>query len=594
MAPAPTQFRSFEESTLPLVAAEGMVIVDLAFELVACDCGAGAILSDLGGGLNGHAQLPAKIRDVLGARSFADLAYLMLNLNVGNLEYSCRTFLMEPLNSNGRQTMLGLHLKRTASLSDVLHDVAEKYHLTGREREALEGVSLGLTTKALAKQMKISPNTVNTFLRLIMIKMGTTTRAGVVSKVLEQLVEENSTWEEPEQERAAQAGDQVEIEMQTIRDGELVGEPFNRTGVLGKQELLEQIEQQVVGMQTNEEKDIEVVRSAPKTEITPLHAEPASEEQATLTASDEPSQLTEQALVQPGDNIEEGLGEVRSELAVGADVPAVETIPLEPEEVEQQAQAPLHYHIKLNSVKQKHSPALDDDFVASVSDLKTMDELTGRVRLNLLKQKQSESNREVTERFVREAVEQSHIEMPPILVNQQIHQLEEDLSQRLKQQKLTIDQNLSITGKSHADFHEDLRPQAEDQLKNQLVLLEIARAEGIAPEDVTEADIDEEINGFIEQSTQDAPEDTLEQQKQRLRSLYSSKEARDNIRGDVFSRKLGERLIELSTGLKPDSEAMQAAEATDAELDLQLKSDPNLASEASEVKEELTQGEIAE
>jgi len=415
-----------------------------------------------------------------------------------------------------------------------------------------------------------------------------------VSKVLEQLVEENSTWEEPEQERAAQAGDQVEIEMQTIRDGELVGEPFNRTGVLGKQELLEQIEQQVVGMQTNEEKDIEVVRSAPKTEITPLHAEPASEEQATLTASDEPSQLTEQALVQPGDNIEEGLGEVRSELAVGADVPAVETIPLEPEEVEQQAQAPLHYHIKLNSVKQKHSPALDDDFVASVSDLKTMDELTGRVRLNLLKQKQSESNREVTERFVREAVEQSHIEMPPILVNQQIHQLEEDLSQRLKQQKLTIDQYLSITGKSHADFHEDLRPQAEDQLKNQLVLLEIARAEGIAPEDVTEADIDEEINGFIEQSTQDAPEDTLEQQKQRLRSLYSSKEARDNIRGDVFSRKLGERLIELSTGLKPDSEAMQAAEATDAELDLQLKSDPNLASEASEVKEELTQGEIAE
>ncbi len=408
-----------------------------------------------------------------------------------------------------------------------------------------------------------------------------------VNKVLEQLVEQNSTWEEPEQERAAQEGDQVEIEMQTIRDGELVGETFTRTGVLGKQELLEQIEQQVMGMQTNEEKDIEVVKTTPKAEIAAPQTEPEIEEQATPA-------VTEQALVQPGDNIEEGLGEVQSELAVGADVPAVETIPLEPEEAEQQAQAPLHYHIKLNSVKEKHSPALDDEFVTSVSDLQTMDELTARVRLNLLKQKQSESNREITERFVREAVEQSHIEMPPVLVNQQIHQLEDDLAQRLKQQKLTVDQYLSITGKSHDDFHEDLRPQAEEQLKNQLVLLEIARAEGIAPEDVSEADINEEIDGFIEQYTQDAPEDTLDQQKQRLRTLYNSKEARDNIRGDVFSRKLGERLIELSTGVKPDSEAMQAAEATDAELDLELKSDPNLASEASEVKEELTQGEIAE
>ena len=419
-----------------------------------------------------------------------------------------------------------------------------------------------------------------------------------VNKVLEQLVEQNSTWEEPEQERAAQEGDQVEIEMQTIRDGELVGEPFTRTGVLGKQELLEQIEQQVIGMQTNEEKDIEVVRSTPKAELAApsetTEATADTDEQATPAASIEPGPPTEQALVQPGDNIEEGLGEVSSELAVGADVPAVETIPLEPEEAEQQAQAPLHYHVKLNSVKEKHSPALDDDFVASVSDLQTMEELTERVRLNLLKQKQSESNREITERFVREAVEQSHIEMPPVLVNQQIHQLEDDLAQRLKQQKLTIDQYLSITGKSHEDFHEDLRPQAEEQLKNQLVLLEIARAEGIAPEDVSEADINEEIDGFIEQYTQDAPAETLDQQKQRLRTLYNSKEARDNIRGDVFSRKLGERLIELSTGLKPDSEAMQAAEATDAELDLELKSDPNLASEASEVKEELTQGEIAE
>ena len=45
---------------------------------------------------------------------------------------------------------------------------------------------MGLSTKGLAREMNISPNTVNAFLRLIMIKMGVTTRAGVVGKVLEQ------------------------------------------------------------------------------------------------------------------------------------------------------------------------------------------------------------------------------------------------------------------------------------------------------------------------------------------------------------------------------------------------------------------------
>jgi trigger factor len=251
----------------------------------------------------------------------------------------------------------------------------------------------------------------------------------------------------------------------------------------------------------------------------------------------------------------------------------------------------MHFHVKLNSVKEKHVPTLDDDFATTVSDLKTIDELQARVRENVLRQKQNDANRELTDKFVKEAVAQSHIEMPPQLVNQQIHVLEENLGQRLKQQKLTVDQYLSITGKSHEEFHEDLRPQAEEQLRNQLVLVEIAKAEGVKVED---AEIETEIDQFVEQYTQNAPADTLDQQKQRLRELYSNQQMRENISNDLFSRKLGERLIELSTGIKPSSPQMQAVNASEAELDLELKTDPNLATEASEAKEELTQGAIEE
>jgi len=80
--------------------------------------------------------------------------------------------------------MLALHLKRVSSLLDAVREIGVEYHLTDREQETLMGVSMGLTSKQLAERMGISPNTVKAFLRLIMIKMGMTTRAGVVGKLL--------------------------------------------------------------------------------------------------------------------------------------------------------------------------------------------------------------------------------------------------------------------------------------------------------------------------------------------------------------------------------------------------------------------------
>ncbi len=62
--------------------------------------------------------------------------------------------------------------------------MAEQFHLTSREREAVEFLSEGLTSKEIAQRMGISPNTVKVFLRLVMIKMGVSTRAGIVAKTL--------------------------------------------------------------------------------------------------------------------------------------------------------------------------------------------------------------------------------------------------------------------------------------------------------------------------------------------------------------------------------------------------------------------------
>jgi len=66
-----------------------------------------------------------------------------------------------------------------------LYELEVRFQLTEREREAVEHLSEGLTSKEIAQRMNISHNTVKTFLRLVMIKMGVTTRSGVIGKIIE-------------------------------------------------------------------------------------------------------------------------------------------------------------------------------------------------------------------------------------------------------------------------------------------------------------------------------------------------------------------------------------------------------------------------
>lgn len=74
----------------------------------------------------------------------------------------------------------GYLLRREFSLVDVGRQIAAESHLTEREQQGLMGISMGLSSKEVATQMKTSPNTVKAFLRLIMIKMETASRAGLI------------------------------------------------------------------------------------------------------------------------------------------------------------------------------------------------------------------------------------------------------------------------------------------------------------------------------------------------------------------------------------------------------------------------------
>ena len=78
---------------------------------------------------------------------------------------------------------MALLLERSLGSFD-LFQMAGEFNLTQREREAVELLVQGLTSKEIANRMRISPNTVKAFLRLVMIKTGVSTRSGIVGKLL--------------------------------------------------------------------------------------------------------------------------------------------------------------------------------------------------------------------------------------------------------------------------------------------------------------------------------------------------------------------------------------------------------------------------
>jgi DNA-binding CsgD family transcriptional regulator len=128
--------------------------------------------------------LAAKIHSTLLNRPGFGDAPLVTEFRSGRRRYFCRAFVVEAQAKEPGQPSIAVLLERGPSGFVPLRQVIQQFNLTQREREVLEYLLQGLSSKAIANRMELSPNTVKTFLRLIMIKMGVASRSAIVSKII--------------------------------------------------------------------------------------------------------------------------------------------------------------------------------------------------------------------------------------------------------------------------------------------------------------------------------------------------------------------------------------------------------------------------
>lgn len=196
----------------------------------------------------------------------------------------------------------------------------------------------------------------------------------------------------------------------------------------------------------------------------------------------------------------------------------------------------LTYTVSLTGLKERQLLPLDDDFAQTVGDAQTLDELRTEIRDDLHQGKTNESRAEVLNAIVAKMAVTATLELPSIMVDEAVGDELNQLRGRLAQQRGTLEEYLRLQGQTEAELRDELRPAAADRLRNSLLLREIAQLEGV---EVSDADVEAEVESMIASSKSD--------DKDRLRTFYTSEYFQKILRNDLFERRVTDRLIEIGT-----------------------------------------------
>jgi len=151
---------------------------------------------------------------------------------------------------------------------------------------------------------------------------------------------------------------------------------------------------------------------------------------------------------------------------------------------------PATFKVKINEIKAKELPELDDEFAKDVSEFDTLAEYKESLKKDLEKKKQDEAKRTKEDEAIQKIIDKSKMEIPEAMIDTQCETMIEEFAQRIAQSGLSMDQYLQFSGLTVDGLKEQVRPEALTRIQSSLVLEQIAKEENI---EVSDADVDAEI-----------------------------------------------------------------------------------------------------
>lgn len=156
---------------------------------------------------------------------------------------------------------------------------------------------------------------------------------------------------------------------------------------------------------------------------------------------------------------------------------------------------PAVFKVKVNDIKVKELPAIDDEFAKDVSEFDTLKELKADTKKKLEEENQKRAKFETEEEAIKAVVDATEVNIPAVMIENEINDYTKEMESRLRYQGMNLETYLQLMGQSISDFKEEYKDRAEENVKTKLTLEAIFNAENI---EITDKDIEEKLKQIAE------------------------------------------------------------------------------------------------
>ncbi len=203
-----------------------------------------------------------------------------------------------------------------------------------------------------------------------------------------------------------------------------------------------------------------------------------------------------------------------------------------PEEYHEKSLAgkPAVFHVKLNGIREKQLPELDDDFAADVSEFSTLKEYKEDIKKRLTERKENQAKAQKEDEAIKAIVADSKMDIPEAMIDTEAQQLLENSDNRFRQQGFTLQQYMQFSGMTAEMIKDQMQAQAKINIESRLVLEAIAKAENF---EASEEEVEEEIGKMAE---------GYRMEKDKIRDLLGEDEMK-SLRKDIEMRKAADFIV---------------------------------------------------
>lgn len=160
---------------------------------------------------------------------------------------------------------------------------------------------------------------------------------------------------------------------------------------------------------------------------------------------------------------------------------------------------PAEFAVTIREIKEKRLHEVDEEFAKEIAGLSTLEELRERLRRETMAAKEAVAEERFEQAIVNKLLEISRVDLPHVLVDEEIALLERRQIDRMREDGLDLDTYLKLSKQTREQFRAELAPSARKRVATELLLNIIAEAEGIT---VDASEVDAEIARASEESSE--------------------------------------------------------------------------------------------